>query len=595
MQMKRVFLGKKLIALGLSGMVVLSGCADGKIVQETEASENVKGSDAAEFDAYTEELFRKEIVENTINLHYILAYPENYGITDYEVSLGTVGMEELEESYEELEVLEQELLSFRRNELTKSQKLTYDILMDYAKTELKAKDLLLYTEFLSPLTGYQAQLPVILAEYGFRTKRDIDDYISLLSQMDELFEEVIAFEKEKSKAGLFMPDYAADAVIEQCEQFIADPENNYMIEVFDDAVENFAGISKEEKETYQQKNYDIVTTQVVDAYQILIEGLEELKGTGKNEKGLCYYEDGKEYYEYLIRTMVGSELSVEEMQEQTQDYMRTWMRNIAVTLEASPELISQAMNYEFPVTEPKEVLEDLKQKMAEDFPKPPDVDYTIKSVHPSMEEHASPAFYLTTPLDDYTNNVIYINDSYYQSEYRNQNIYTTLAHEGYPGHLYQNVYTASSGLHPVRSLFSCTGYAEGWATYVENYAYHISGLEENLADVLAWNNALTLGMYAYADMGVHYDGWEREDLAEYLAAYGFSDEEIVNTMYEMLVEEPANYLNYFIGYLEILNLRDEMEEEMGNDFVLKDFQEAFLKAGPAPFYILEDYLLDDIE
>lgn len=194
----------------------------------------------------------------------------------------------------------------------------------------------------------------------------------------------------------------------------------------------------------------------------------------------------------------------------------------------------------------------------------------------------SPAFYLTPPVDDAKNNVIYINKLQLT-----QDLYTTMAHEGYPGHLYQNVYTASQNLPLIRNLFSSQGYSEGWATYVECYAYSLGGLDEDLATILMLDNSIILGIHAYIDMGVHYLGWDVEDVKDYLAIFGLN-EGVAQEIFEIMVEEPANYLSYFIGYLEILNLRYVAEEAWGENYSLKKFHEAVLSLGPAPFDLLEE-------
>ena len=88
-----------------------------------------------------------------------------------------------------------------------------------------------------------------------------------------------------------------------------------MIEVFDDKIASFEGLSGQEKEEYRKRNHDVITTEVTEGYQTLIDGLTELKGSGVNELGLFYYENGKEYYEYLVRTATGSDLSVKKLQK----------------------------------------------------------------------------------------------------------------------------------------------------------------------------------------------------------------------------------------------------------------------------------------
>src|SRR5699024_8380814 len=106
-------------------------------------------------------------------------------------------------------------------------------------------------------------------------------------------------------------------------------------------------------------------------------------------------------------------------------------------------------------------------------------------VHESMEDYLSPAFYLTPPLDTGSPNVIYINRS---GRNPNLELFTTLAHEGFPGHLYQTVYFASCRPSDIRYLINCSGYVEGWATYIESYAFQYATAyldDEAAADLTA--------------------------------------------------------------------------------------------------------------
>lgn len=559
-----------------------------------------KGSVSERFEAYTDEVFKENVVQNTINLHYTLAYPENFGITDYEVTLGSCSLESMEESYADLEEMQKKLEGFKRSALNPQQRLTWDILTDYARTELSVRDLALYSEVLGPISGYQSQLPIVLAEYTFRTRRDIEDYLLLVSGIDEMALDLIDFEREKAAAGLFMSDYAADTVIDQCEEFIAAPEDNYMIEVFDDKIEAFPGLSQEEKQEYSRRNRELITTQVAEGFRIIIDGLKELKGSGTNELGLCYYEDGIRYYEYLVRSGAGTDTSVKQLMRKTGYFLEEFIYNLQMLMMEDSGIYDEFENYQFALTRPEEILEDLREKSGEFFPEPPQVNYTIKHVHPSMQEHTSPAFYLTTPVDDLDNNLIYINDKYVGDQISEgdqasggDQLYSTLAHEGYPGHLYQNIYTGSSDLPLVRSLLSVSGYSEGWATYVEHsYSFQLAGMSDELAQFFAGNSAATLALHACIDMGVHYEGWDRADVADFLAEYGISDGDAADQIFELVVEEPANYLNYFIGYLEFLDLRREAEKKLGESFDVKEFHRFLLETGPAPFYIIEDHMQD---
>ena len=163
-------------------------------------------------------------------------------------------------------------------------------------------------------------------------------------------------------------------------------------------------------------------------------------------------------------------------------------------------------------------------------------------------------------------------------------------HEGYPGHLYQTIMTASYGIPSIRSILNYPGYTEGWATYVEMISYHYTGLDENLATMLQLNQSAILSLYSTADFGIHYDGWSFDDTKTFFSKYGFKDEATIREIYELIVEEPGHYQKYFIGYLEFLQLRNTAKKRMGNEYSNKLFHEAVLRMGPAPFPILEKYL-----
>ncbi|MBR5801060.1 MAG: DUF885 domain-containing protein [Lachnospiraceae bacterium] len=579
---------KKWLAAGIAAGLILIAAVVGILIY-------LKNSGQEAYEEFTEQLFKDEIVLNTINLHYTLAYPENFGITDYEVSLGSYSVEDFQESYDDMKQLKKQMRKFRRGSLSEEYRVSYDIIMDYLDTELAAEDFQYYAETLSPTTGYQAQLPVILAEYTFRTKQDIEDYLALAAMVDDIAGEIITYEEQKSAAGLFMADYVADGVIDQCRDFIENPDENYMLEVFDSKIDGFEGLTEAEKQAYKERNREVVTGDVVAGYNTLIEGLTKLKGTGKNELGLCYFDKGKEYYEYLVRTSTGCDDSIKKMERRVERFMTDYFILLQEHIMEDEALYDELLFYEFPDMQPEEMMEDLMRKAKEDFPEPPAVNYTIKQVHPSMQESMSPAFYLTTPIDDLEHNVIYINQKHL-SEGGSMDLYPTMAHEGYPGHLYQNIYTGTANLPLVRNLFSFPGYTEGWATYVEyEYSYGFSGARTPIDRLLSGNTALSLAISAYLDMKVNYDGWNTEEVLAYLTDFGLGDQETAQEIFESVASEPANYLSYFIGYLEFLDLRETAERKLGDAFEAKEFHDFLLKMGPAPFYIIEEYMNDTIK
>ena len=539
------------------------------------------------FSNYMNQVFQSEITSSTLNMHYTLAHPENYGISGYPITYGQITSGTGGETSAILENWEYNLKNFEKEELTIPQQMTYDIMMDFIQEEKSAEKYSYYQEPLKPTTGIQSQLPVLLSEYTFYDEQDIKDYLKLLSCTSDYFSGITDFEKRKAEKGLFMSDFAAEDVITQCRNFTENPESNYMLATFEDRVDAMSSISPELAEEYKMQNRELVTQQIIPAYHNLADEMEALKNMGKNSQGICYFEHGKEYYTYLTAYTTGSAMSVEEMQKQTQEQRSQDLKEVAALLKEYPDMAQKCTSYRLAEEEPVRILQDLQTKMQQDFPAPPDTSFTIKSVHPSLEAYTAPAFYLTPPIDDISQNSIYINGS---KNYEKMQLYTTLAHEGFPGHLYQNVMERSCGLEPIRSLFGSSGYAEGWATYVEMQSYYYADIDKELAAFLQKNQSALLSLYASADMGIHYDGWSLADTIDFFADYQIMDKKAVEKIYQLIVEEPGHYLKYYIGYLEFLNLKEYAMEVYGEEYSDYKFHQTLMRMGNAPFTTLKEYL-----
>lgn len=537
----------------------------------------------AEFDIFTDNLFLEYVQGDSITMNYTLAHPENYGIAEYTPTLGDYSLTSLQKNITEQESLHSTLRSYNYDILSHDQQLTYDILDYTLSLKESENDYILYNSQLSPTVGIQAQLPILLAEYKFYDKEDIHEYLKLLPCVYHYYEDIIDFENTKSKEGLFMSDESVDDIVAQCKEFIKDEDKNYLIEVFNDKINDFK-LSKKETKELIESNKTAVKTYIIPAYELLIDGLEKLKGTGKNDGGLCNFPKGKDYYSYLLKTTTGSSKTPEQVNDLLDQTISTSMNNILSISLVDQEAFTKANEVTFPCSEPKEVMCYLKDKMSDDFPKLKNVNCTFKYVHKSLQDNLSPAFYLSPPIDCYSENQIYINKS---DQYDLSSIFTTIAHEGLPGHLYQTVFYQQQNPSLIRTILDFGGYSEGWATYVELYSYDLAGLDKNIASLLQNNMVATLCIYGKVDLGVNYYGWNLKDTTDFLYQYGIESSSDAKTVYRSMIEEPGNYMKYILGYLEIIELRQLAMTKLGTDYTAKDFHEFFLSTGPAPFDIIQ--------
>lgn len=541
------------------------------------------------FDQFCDSLFRENVSDNLLNLHYTLADPEAYGITDYALNFGEFSLADLKDASRTLKEEKARLSAIPADLLTDDQQITYRILESSYETEETFEGLELYYQPLAPTTGVQAQLPVLLAEYIFYDRQDIDEYLALLSSIDEYYQQILEFEQEKSKAGFFMTDDCVDTIVSDCEAYLLAPEHNFLSSTFDERVDAMGDLTDEEKAAYKSRNLEVLASDFIPAYELLLNGLQELKGTCSNEKGLCFYPDGKRYYEYLVRSSTGTTYdTIDKLRDAVDMQIEYDLVAMSKLLMDHEELGEQLEDYQFAYTGPEEILEHLKQVITDDFPALDHSNYTAKYVPSALEQTLSPAFFLVPPVDRYEDCVIYINRGSVSTA---DDLYTTLAHEGYPGHLYQNVYFLSKCSSPLRKILSFNSYSEGWATYVEYYSYTTdNGLSRKLGQLLAHNASATLALHALLDININYYGWGKEEVAEYLSQhFGISERDVTDQIYSYMLSSPVNYLNYYVGYLEILHMKERAELTLKDRFNLKEFHTFMLDIGPAPFTVIQPY------
>lgn len=549
------------------------------------------GKSTGSFSEFCTTLFREEMKSNTMNLHFTLKDPKAAGIDSYEITLGSLSGDSPHNQARQLKKLSEELKKYSHRSLKGKDRLTCRLLSDYISRQQNLAAYPYYDEPLTPSGGVTSQLPVLLAEYTFRNTRDIKDYLGLLSQMDTYFLGILDYEQKKADAGLFMSDEACLKVIEGCEVFTEHPDNNFLIDTFSNRLNAMDGLTDTQKNAYLKQHSKVLSDHVIPAYSQMIKGLTMLLGRGHNNWGLCNFPEGKAYYEAVVSADTGCDDSVEDLFSQIAKARREDLTFCQNLLEKNPKLASQSPKPDAALREENAMLSRLQKEILTDFPAPPQTEVEICHVDPALSEYLAPAFYITAPIDDISHNRIYINDAKNDTDIY---YFTTLAHEGYPGHLYQTICTSSYGAPEVLSLLNYPGYTEGWATYTEMQSFYYAGLDPDLASLLQHNQAATLSLYATADIGIHYFGWKKEKIAAFWSEYGVDDTATVKRITDLILEEPGNYLKYYVGYLKFRQMREQLALE-NKSFSVSAFHEAILRTGPSPFSVLEETVRDQLK
>ena len=569
---------KRILAVAVS-VLLLAGCSPSELTM----------TESERFAAYTREQFCEIVGENAVNLNYTLSRPEEWGIERLtEEPFGDLDLD-FAAAAEDLKEDRKELEGFDRTQLTEAQQMTWDAIDFYLTTQEEAVGRELYDDLLGPVSGQHTNILISLAEFSFYEKEDLDVYLALLEDLPRYFGFVEEYERARAEAGMVAAAETLNEAADYCGMIAGAPEDCLLVTGFADRLAELDWLEEADRQSYEDRNRELVCGPVADAYRSLGACARELAEQGGEPQGLAArQEDGAEYYQFLMRSMVGSDRSVEEYQQLLVDAINTDLEELSALYEQDPEGYNAYFTTvpEQGTLPAEEIISELREASKGDFPALEELPYTVKEVPAALEDYTSPAFFMVPPIDSQDKNTIYIN----QSMLDPTTLFTTLAHEGYPGHLYQTVYCQLLDLDPLNDQLAPTGYTEGWATYVEHeYGFDYMDESETYRRMARLNSLLSLELSALADIQVNWAGWSEEDLTSWLAAMGFNADAAAELM-PHLCAEPGNYMAYMGGYLEFMELRWTAEEALGGAFDDLAFNTWLLNQGPAPFPLLADRL-----
>ena len=574
----------------------------------------------AKFLAFAEEFFLDEVQANPIHFHYTIDNPSAYGIDESSLSLPVYEAGEAVNDIYALTLARERLSAINPEGLNAENRELYDLLDSYLAAAADTAAYPYLSEPLSPSSGVSSELPILFSEYRLDDETDIENYLSILNQIPAYFDGLLLYEQEKAQTGLFMSDQTADRVIAQCADLL-DPasleDGTHFLDVtFRERLQRLVEkniITADQAASYASEHDRLLTTLVAPAYDRLADGLTILKGSGKETCGLAGQENGREYYRALVRLRTGSYRDISEIKRLLARDLQFNYESLLSLLAANPDLknmIAESPSL-LPEMTPEEILSSLQDEIGEEYPSIPEtrdsapIRSTIKYVDASLEAYSAPAFYMMPPIDNICENLIYLNASDTQDDLA---LYTTLAHEGYPGHLYQTVYSKryqeQENILPLGSVLYYGGFVEGWAMYVELASYDkaIELAAKTHPEAAAYyqvcrlDRQFHLGLYSLLDIAIHYDNASFEDVQKLCSCLGINNSAGLSALYQYIAEEPCNYLKYYLGYLEILELKrqaavlwsdtDPMTATYDNTDFLYRFHTFLLQNGPADYRTL---------
>lgn len=574
----------KITALCMSAVMLFgcSGCSYFFEITEDESAEK--------FDVFCDRIVKETIEDSSLNAHYMVTNPKDYGVifTEEDYTLGEINLNDADEDYKELKATYDELKSFNYSTLTDEQQLTYDILSDYIEKQLAYEGTDEIVNLFAPNNGLISNLSTNFIEYQFYDAEDVEQYLMILKSVETYMDSAFEFTKDQAEKGYFMADELADIVIEMCETYI-DAENEPLLITFEDKI-NKLDLTEEEKVSFIKMNEEYVEKYYLPIYQKTIDLIEELKGTGINDGGLAGYgKIGVKYYEAIVAEKTSSDMTPEDVAEYLDEAMEDVWTSLTTMYLMDEEAYMSVDTYQPDFDTPNEVTEFLLDNITDKFPVPYTENYAIEYQNPACEIEGTLAYYVSSRIDDISINNIKVNGSAVEGD--SLTMYLTLAHEGYPGHLYQ--FTAAYGskdIPTVRKILDFIGVTEGWAEYSSNICTDYLSISDNLEEMIYLNDIFSYIVCSRLDIGVNYEGWSMEDAYDYLSEYIMCDDETVKELYYDVVGDPGLFLPYTVGHLKMRELRETAEDELGKKFDEKEYHQFLIDLGLAPFGVIEDEL-----
>lgn len=563
--MKKCF---RIIAAILATTILFSSCKPIELPSEDER-----------FVAFLDELVANSIDENDFTINFLFEHPENFGIEAGLQALPFSSYDDFKESRSYNSETIKELNKFNRSKLSQENRLTLDVILDYlVRTDTPIDFYYLDTSYLGGMLGFQAQLPFMLCEYNILSQSDLDNFCNVLETAEEKFLLYAEHEAERERQGVGLSKRLLDDVIEQCDNF-SSMQPTFISDAVGVKIDAADFLTDEEKAEAKERIASLVQNNLTAAYKTLGDALKELS-PAEETVGLAHFENGAEYYEWLVRYQTGLEMAPDELYDYVSEKIDETVDKYHAILEKNPHLQEEISDYKTIYTDADSfnaVIDELSEKIKLDFPEISPIDYKVSNVPKELADNFSPAAYFSRRIDaskDSTQSII-VNGSY------DYNLYPTLAHEGYPGHMYQAAYFSEQNFHPLRYIISYPSYSEGYAEYVETNIWRYSNNSE-AAYLVAVDTTYALLLYSLLDITIHYYGSTVADVTSMLSSMGIS-EQIATEIYDAIVEAPGNYLRYSIGMLQFADMREYAESKLGNDFNDLKFHEAILKCGTAPF------------
>ncbi|MDA0770372.1 MAG: DUF885 domain-containing protein [Chloroflexi bacterium] len=205
------------------------------------------------------------------------------------------------------------------------------------------------------------------------------------------------------------------------------------------------------------------------------------------------------------------------------------------------------------------------------------------------EEKATQTYYYVTPVEnDWTDE----QKEQWLTSFNYATLRAVSVHEAYPGHYVQYLHTKKAAS-KIGTVFGSYSFSEGWAHYTEQMmieeGYGADDPRNALGQLM---EALLRDCRYICAIRMHTQGMTLDEATTFFIDNAFMEELPARKEASRGTFDPM-YLNYTLGKLMILKLREDFRNEKGDKFSLKEFHDTFLSFGAPPIPLVREMMLRD--
>lgn len=468
---------------------------------------------------------------------------------------------------------------------------------------------------VNQISGALVDIPQFLTDtHAIKSKKSAQRYLSRMEEFARVIGEVKVQVEEHEAGGVVAPDFIIEKALIGMRKFIeGGADKNPLVVTLPARLDKVDGLSDADKDAIIAKAKALLSEKIIPGYEDMIALHVRLLASANHDAGIWRIPNGDKIYEAALRSNTTTDMSADEIHEiglSEVARIEAEMDAILIAQGQSEGTVSQRVKAMMSrpdqifadtdegraamITELERLNAEVMAKAGEYFVVLPPQKLEIKRVPEYSQDGAPGGYYSGPALDGSRPGQFYINlkDPVDNPKWT---LPTLLYHEAAPGHHFQiSRAQMIKGVPILRKMSPFTAYTEGWALYAERLAAQDMGMytDNPLGDLGRLQAEMFRAVRLVVDTGLHHKRWSREQAIAYMSEKtGNSDGDVVREI-ERYVVWPGQATAYKTGQLAILRARDLAESELGESFVLRDFNEMILENGAMPLGILDGVVKD---